>query len=246
MGYLSDQEGIMNRYLREKENWEPHLTHSKNFINESFRDKDIQSVAVLGSGWLLDVPIKSLSKRFKKVLLLDINHPAQIRKKVEGFKNVTLQELDLTGGAVQFAWKLRKKNDEFYSKYVLEDFQPQIPKLDMQPDALISLNLLNQLDIHVVDFIRKKHNCFMPDEYRRFRRVLQEFHINWISKQPGCLISDMIETTESADGETTSKNLAHADMPEFSRAEEWIWDFDLSGTYTEKKQTRFTVRALEW
>jgi hypothetical protein len=200
----------------------------------------------MGSGWLLDVPLKSLSKRFKKVLLLDIHHPPQIRKKIEEFKNVVAQEVDLTGGAVKFAWKLRKKNEEFYSKYVLEDFEPEIPELEYKPDAFISLNLLNQLDIHIVDFIKKKHSCFMPDEYRRFRRVLQEFHIQWISSQPGCLISDMIETTESTGGETISKNLVHADLPEFKRAEEWIWDFDLAGTYNEKKQTRFTVRALEW
>jgi hypothetical protein len=246
MGFISDQEGIINRYLREKEHWELHLSKTKNFITECFTDPGIQSVAVMGSGWLLDVPLNTLSNRFNRVLLLDIHHPPQARKKAEHYKNVLLQEVDLTGGGAAFAWNLRKKSSAFNSSLALEGFNPQPPRLAFIPDAFISLNLLNQLDILIIDYIKKKHNGFMPEEYYRLRKIVQQFHVQWISEQPGCLISDMIETEESMDGTTETKNLVHAKLPESRRSEEWIWDFDLSGTYIENKKTRFTVRALEW
>jgi len=99
MGFLRDQEGIMNRYLREKGNWDPHLNHSKEFILRCFRDDRIQTVAVLGSGWLLDVPLDEMAKRFSTIYLVDIRHPPQIRKKVEPMSRVRLIEADLTGGA---------------------------------------------------------------------------------------------------------------------------------------------------
>jgi len=246
MGFISDQEGIIHRYQRERDNWDTHLKHTRDFIKESLEDKQIQSVAVLGSGWLLDIPIKSLSKRFKKVLLVDVYHPPQAKKKAEKYANVEFQQTDLSGGAAEFAWKIRKSNSEFFSKHVLDDFSPEKPKLKFQPDAILSVNILNQLDILIVDFIKKRHNAFLPEEYDRFRKTIQAFHLNWISGTPGCLISDMIELREDAAGKTKSVNLIHATLPEFKRAEEWTWDFDLSGTYHPNLTTRFAVRALEW
>ncbi len=32
MGFIRDQEGIMNRYLRERSNWDRHLQHTRSFI----------------------------------------------------------------------------------------------------------------------------------------------------------------------------------------------------------------------
>ena len=32
MGYIRDQEGIMNRYMRESSNWQSHLEKSRGFI----------------------------------------------------------------------------------------------------------------------------------------------------------------------------------------------------------------------
>ena len=88
MKFISDQEGIMNRYLREKDHWDLHLNRTKKFILDSFIKKERRSVAVLGSGWLLDLPLNELVNRFEKILLVDINHPAQIRNKVRSYNNV--------------------------------------------------------------------------------------------------------------------------------------------------------------
>lgn len=246
MKYISDQEGIMNRYLREQKNWSSHLENTKNFISAAFPDEALKTVAVLGSGWLLDVPLKHLSKRFKNVLLVDVYHPAQIRKKAESFKNVSLFETDLSGGGMEFCWELRKSKEDHFSKYILEEFKPVKPELPVKADAFISLNLLNQLDILLVDFLKKKNVRIVDVEIQRFRKVVQQFHINWISKKPGVLISDVEEINQRDESEVKKEKLIYAKLPAAKRSEEWTWDFDLSGTYREGFETRMHVKAFEW
>jgi hypothetical protein len=246
MKFISDQEGIMNRYLREKENWASHLQNTKQFINHALENKKIDSVAVLGSGWLLDLPLKNLCSRFKKVLLLDVYHPPQIRKKAESFKNLTLFEMDITGGGIKFCWDLRKRKEEHFNKYILDDFSPKTPELPYKTDAFISLNILNQLDILLVDFLKKKNERIVDAEILRFRKKIQQFHLDWITKKPGCLIADIEEINTNAELKSTSKKLVHVKLPAASRFEEWTWDFDLSKTYHEGLETRMKVKAIEW
>ena len=63
------------------------------FIRSAFHldpsgKKNAGSIAVLGSGWLLDVPLDHLCSGLEQVYLVDINHPPQIRKKAERLDNV--------------------------------------------------------------------------------------------------------------------------------------------------------------
>ena len=246
MKYISDQEGIINRYMREKDNWNDHLNHTRRFIEEAFTDREIRTIAVLGSGWLLDCPIEKLSQRFTKILLADICHPPQIRKRMEQFPNVSLQELDLSGGAVEFAWNINGHKEDYLTTYYLDFFSPETPELLFEPDAFVSLNLLNQLDILVVDHIKRRCNCFQKVEYDRFRKTIQDAHIEWITHKPGCLVTDVEETTISPGGEASHTPLVHARLPEGRRNDQWKWEFDLSGTYTPNHKTTMNVKAIEW
>ncbi len=56
MKYISDQKGILNRYLAEGNNWEAHLEKTRGFITGCLEKNKPETVAVLGSGWLLDIP----------------------------------------------------------------------------------------------------------------------------------------------------------------------------------------------
>ena len=97
MGFLKDQEGIITRYINEEGNWEAHLRHTKGFITDVVKKYKPESVSILGSGWLLDVPIEFLAANCKSICLYDIRHPAQIRHRLRRFKNVVFVECDLTG-----------------------------------------------------------------------------------------------------------------------------------------------------
>ena len=142
--------------------------------------------------------------------------------------------------------QLRKAKGEHFSKYILDEFKPEKPDLPIKPDGYISLNILNQLDILLVDYLKRKNVRIVNTEIKKFRKTIQEFHLNWISKKPGCLITDVREINQVQDQEAEEKKLLYAELPKAKRVQEWIWDFDLSGNYHPDTKTQMKVKALEW
>ena len=70
LGFFLDSEGILNRYYREKGAWDSHLENTKKAILQSAESKGKNIAVVLGSGWLLDVPLAELAEMFGKVYLV--------------------------------------------------------------------------------------------------------------------------------------------------------------------------------
>lgn len=246
MGFIKDQEGIMNRYLRESSQWKNHLERTRSFISTSFAQTEAETVAVLGSGWLLDVPLDHLLERFRRVYLVDIHHPIQIRKLTEGMSQVELIEADLTGGAIERIWQYSHENHISTQNEPVLDHIPFDPPLDhIQADAYISVNLLNQLDIILCDYLLKQ-KPFQQEALTPFRTAIQTFHLDWISKKPACLVSDILEEVVDKNGVLSSKALLYTHLPEGMREDRWWWDFDTMGTYHPGSRTRMEVQAIEW
>lgn len=246
MGFVKDQEGIMNRYMRESSNWKNHLERTRKFITDSFVQTDAQTVAVLGSGWLLDVPLDHLLKRFRHIYLVDIHHPIQIRKKIASMKQVELIEADLTGGAIEKIWQYyRSTKNLSKAGPVPLQLDLEAPLSHLQPEAMISVNLLNQLDIMLCDYILKQ-KPFQQEDLTPFRAAIQAKHLDWISKKPACLVTDILEEVEDKNGIKSSKALLYTHLPEGMRQDHWWWDFDSQGTYHAGSRTRMEVQAIEW
>ena len=236
----------MNRYLRETSQWKEHLELTRKFIRESFAQTEAETVAVLGSGWLLDVPLDHLVQRFRRVYLVDIHHPIQIRKKTAGMRQVELIEADLSGGAIEKIWQYSRENKFSSQDELVFDQIPFDPPLaHIQVDALISVNLLNQLDIILCDYILKQ-KPFQQEALTPFRSAIQAFHLDWISKKPACLVSDILEEVVDKNGVLSSKALLYTHLPEGIRQDRWWWDFDSLGTYHAGSRTRMEVQAVEW
>lgn len=246
MGFIKDQEGIMNRYLRESSQWKQHLEKTRNFISDSFAHTEAETVAVLGSGWLLDVPLDHLVQRFRHVYLVDIHHPIQIRKLTADMKQVELIEADLSGGAIEKIWQYSRENlSSAQAELVLDKIPLDPPLAHIQADALISVNLLNQLDIILCDYILKQ-KPFQQEDLTPFRAAIQAFHLDWISKKPACLVTDILEEVVDKNGVKSSKALLYTHLPEAMRQNRWWWDFDSLGTYHPGSRTRMEVQAIEW
>ena len=246
MGFIKDQEGIMNRYLRESSQWKKHLEKTRNFISASFSHTQAETVAVLGSGWLLDVPLDHLVQRFRHVYLVDIHHPIQIRKLTAGMSQVELIEADLSGGAIEKIWQYSRENlISAQIELVLDQIPLDPPLAHIQADALISVNLLNQLDIILCDYILKQ-KPFQQEALTPFRAAIQAFHLDWISKKPACLVTDILEEVVDKNGVKSSKALLYTHLPEAMRQDRWWWDFDSLGTYHPGSRTRMEVQAVEW
>lgn len=242
MGYTSDQEGIMRRHINEEGNWNSHLTNAKNFIIENAHSKKKNNVAILGSGWLLDVPIEFLSSNFKSVDLYDVCHPKQVKYKVGKYKNVHLKYIDLTGGAIQEIYKNRKQISNTGGKW-LNKLKLNKDVSFHEYDYVISLNILNQLDIILADYLKSQLNI-KEDILINLREKLQNFHINSLPRKRSCLISDIIEKSINKQGITTQKrNLLFADTSSLNIIKEWDWVFDTKNTYNEKYTTVFKVIA---
>ena len=240
MGYLKDQQGILNRYFREQENWESHIQNTREFILNSLKDKHPSLIRVLGSGWLLDFPLEKVYDICGNIELLDVHHPPQLMRKVRDFKGISCVVADITGGMIENVYHFVREKKE-------SDF-PKIPFASLpSPDDdvyYISLNVLNQLDILLVDFLRKS---FRPgeDEFISFRKQIQQAHINMISRNHFCLISDFSEILINREGhEFPGKQLVFADIPPCSMQKNWKWFFDISFGYYSQYKTVFEVNAF--
>ena len=246
MGFIRDQQGLMNRFIRESSGWQTHLENSRNFISGSFLQTEAETVAVLGSGWLLDVPLEALIKRFRHIYLVDMHHPIQIRKKTAAMNQVELVEEDITGGAVVQIWERLRKSKTAVQKDLLRgQIHLETPLAGIHPDAFISVNLLDQLDAFVCDYMMK-HGRFQQGSLAPLRASIQGFHLNWIKKKPGCLITDTVEEVVDRKGNRSSKGLLYTDLPDGIRSESWRWDFDTMGTYHPGSRTQIEVQAVEW
>jgi hypothetical protein len=239
-GYVSDQNGIRNRFLRESGNWQSHLQNTRNFIIHAAKQTmQHRSVAVLGSGWLYDVPLEELSQMFESVVLVDIVHPEPVRIKAKRLANVQLVEADLTGGAVQLA--MRAKSFPQFTEW-LPTAKPAINFGDF--DLVVSVNLLNQLDIILCDYLTKRFRVGDKD-LLNVRKIVQQQHLDWLPKGRTCLITDYRQIDTPVDGGVeTTKELVYCQLPQSADFEEWDWIFDTNQRYSEKNNTIFKVMAV--
>jgi hypothetical protein len=245
MNFLSDQEGIMSRYLKESENWAPHLNKSRDFIIKCVYNKKISKISILGSGWLLDVPLEELNKLSQKILLIDICHPPQILRKIRDMPRVEAIEMDITGGMIEQIFQLVKK-------YRKNRIKPDISMLESKgfnpqfnPGFVVSLNILNQLDILLIDYL-KKYSIYKEEEILSLRKHIQQSHLDSITSNNSCLITDFEELVYDQQQLEKRNPLIHIPLPEGKRKSTWEWGFDSQKTYNVGKTTRFNVIAIEY
>ncbi len=189
MRYCEDQIGIFDRYQNEFDNWEPHLLNTRRFILENCSCQNQKPVAVLGSGWLLDVPVMDLLQKFPKIVCYDIKHPEEILYKFRNNKNVEFVQFDLTGGAAQYFFKLSKR--KMKPDISILDFSYK--KIDFSEfEMIISLNLLNQLDRLIIDYLAN-FKRYSADDLQNISKTIQQNHIDNITGQNAILIFDYEE-----------------------------------------------------
>jgi len=206
--------------------------------------KNRQSAAVLGSGWLLDVPVEELSRYFEKVYLYDIRHPEKAKKQVRPLKNVELSVCDISGFArpvYQYVKQYRNSKE----RPSVGDIQPHAT-MDMNGfDFVFSCNILNQLDILLVDYLTQ---FFMlsREETDSFRSNVQQRHIDLLPHSRSCVVADYEEITCTPDDMEISRRISvRRPIVQHTDARRWTWTFDTKMTYHEGKKTFFNVMGVE-
>jgi hypothetical protein len=241
MGYSFDQDGIMRRYINERDNWQEHLNNSKDFIKQVVIKKSVQNIAILGSGWLLDVPYEFLSEHCHNVYFYDIRHPKPVINKLKKFANIELINMDITGGMIQYVYDLVKvKNYSFLSNIPSIKFIPE-----KKVDHIVSVNLLNQLDILLIEYLRK----FPTIDTKSLQELRKQIQLNHLkSMEPGkaSLITDYEEILYDRTGKLVkTSSLVFNEFPQTNIEEEWLWKFDTQMTFYQNRITHFKVKALQ-
>jgi hypothetical protein len=243
MGYFNYQEGLIFRHLNQEGGWNSHLTRSRNFILKSAGIIKPSVVTVLGSGWLLDFPLKEIAEQGIHINLVDIVHPPEVRRQTSEIKNVTLREEDVTGGLIDEVWTKAKRRSFFNKISSLDDIRITEYNPEYEVGMVISLNILTQLETLPVKLLRKKANV---DEvgFLRFRKNIQENHVLFLKRHRSVLISDLSELITGSSGKADEKISVLAEIPESDYKEEWTWDFDLLGSDYYRKKSVFRIMAI--
>ncbi len=245
MHYFTDQKGIIERYINEKENWDNHLTHCRNFLINTLKDKSYSTISILGSGWLLDIPIDFLAAHFRKICLYDIRHPRQVLHRLGKSENFELITADITGGFTRQAWDMMKTYKRTKTKPGLDSIKYPVFEFTADSDCYVSVNILNQLDILIADFLKK--NCMYSEtELMPLRKAIQEAHIRCLPGGKSYIISDYEELIYDMDDRLIEKKtLVYAPLPESENRQKWQWVFDTQGIYNRDHKTVFNVFAQE-
>ena len=244
MGYFDDQSGIIRRFQREREHWDTHLKNTRQFAIEAMQGKSQKSAAVLGSGWLLDVPVEEMNRYFEKLYLYDLRHPKAVKKQVKYLENVVLRICDISAFArpvYQYVKSYRNQGE----RPPVSDIQPQTT-LDLSGfDFVFSCNILNQLDILLIDYLTQYFEL-NHEETILFRSNVQQHHINILPRNHSCMVTDYEEITYTPDGrEISRKSSVYHPIVHCPNLKRWTWEFDTQMTYNKDRMTFFNVLGCE-
>lgn len=242
MGYYNYQNGLIYRHLNQDEGWKGHLDNCRRFIIKAIELVNPGKITVLGSGWLLDLPLAEIIDRGINISLIDIVHPPDVINQVRDVKNVELIEQDLTGGFIDSVWQMRRKLPLIKRYQSLNSLNIPELKLNDDPGMVISLNIITQLESLPLDFMRKRSKL-REEEVNTLREKLQKQHIDLLKKHRSVLITDYTELITSRVGDTKTITTLVADLPSSGYREDWIWKFDQTGTDLYNCRSQFKVLA---
>lgn len=242
MGYSRDQDGIVHRYEREAGGWDRHLMECRQHILDYVDALKPESMAILGSGWLLDVPLEEILTRGVHVVLVDIVQPPQIRHRLRREKSVRVLQADLTGGLARAVFQAAKRNKKGQLALPSPDLFSYKP--DYQVDVFVSLNLLTQLDSLIVEYLLRQSR-WSPDELDSYREAIQQQHLSFLKNQNALLITEYAEVRTTG-GKKEQRPLVYT-LPEAKyKIGIWTWDFDTGGNYYRGSDTCFHVGAYKF
>jgi hypothetical protein len=235
IGYYNYQNGLIYRHLNQEGGWDVHHEHCRSFILKAFDFFKPEKVTVLGSGWLLDLPVAEMAERTGMIYLVDIVHPPDVINQAGKFKNVELIEQDVTGGLIKEVWQKKRESSYLNKLRSLQNIIVPEYKPDCDPGMVISLNILTQLESLLVDYL-KKGSGIKEEEFNFFRAEIQKKHVDFLLKHKSVLITDISEIFTDKSGNVTYIPTAFTDVPNGQYKEEWDWNFDLvrSDLYNKK------------
>lgn len=243
MGYYNYQRGLIYHHFEEEGSWNSHLRNCRDFVLKALDFYKPSKVTVLGSGWLLDLPLEEMCDSVAEINLVDIIHPPEVKEQAGKLKKVFLREEDVSGGLITEVWE-KCRHRLFFNKLRSLDeiriFEYQ-PKFD--PGMIISLNIMTQLENLPLEFI-KKRSVKNEESYVCFRKEVQSKHLSFLENHKSVLITDISEIITDNSGNSTENPSVLTDLPEAKLKVEWTWNFDQRRSDYYRKKSVFKVAAM--
>lgn len=241
MGFPQIQAGIIRRFLREEGAWTSHLNNSRNFILEIVKEVKPKTIRILGSGWLLDIPILELVELCDSIVLEDIVHPSQIVNKYSSDSRIKFEYADITNGIVDICYS-QKKRDFQYNSFI--DQLNTVNLKNYSEDLIVSSNILSQPSIMLTDYLVAKLKLTNL-QINSFAELVQQKLIDALPKGKTVVISDYEEEYYDEDNKLIgSKPTIFINLPFDSTRKEWNWNFDTKMFYKEDCKTILKVVAF--
>jgi hypothetical protein len=213
MGYYNYQNGLIYRHMNQDGGWDNHLRNCRSYIMRALELFKPEKVTILGSGWLLDIPLAEMLEQTRKICLVDIVHPPDVIRQAAGFANVELIEQDVTGGLIKSVWEETRRHSLFNKLRTLSGLEIPEYTPDFYPGLIISLNILTQLESLPAELLNKTSKI-SPDEMNLFRHDVQQRHLNFLRKFNSVLLSDFEEVFIDRDGRETTEPTILTEIPE--------------------------------
>lgn len=240
MGYVKELISIEARHCRQQAAWAGHLETCKKIILDAAKGVQKGRVTILGSGLLLDVPLRQLSDTFADVRLVDIFHMPGVEKRLTSMANVSLMTADLTGLA------------EATYTHVNEGREGALPPpqadtgIFADSDLVVSLNLLTQLPLLPMGWVQDNSAAYDEAALKAFARRIIDHHLDFLSNLPGRVA--LITETERviSDGAEILQEIDPLFGAELRAAEikRWTWNIAPRPEITRHIDLRFRMAGI--
>jgi len=188
-GLEDESHAILRRYQRCSQAWQPHLNKCRNLIESILVEGE--TVVVLGSGWLLDIPLGAMLAHGSEIYLVDAVHPPPALRAAAWHSAIHLVHLDVTD-SLQYLEKpaLFSPNGVFSP--------PALDFLRCKSGLVISCCLLSQLALPLADAWTEQGEG--REKIASLYQKMEKDHLQLLSHlgRRQCLIHDE-ETFQSED-----------------------------------------------
>ncbi len=221
-GYLKRLIALEFRAKRCATAWASHQRSTRNLIVKAAELCEQQRIAVvLGSGLLLEVPLKALASKFERVYLVDIFHMPQVQREAKKHFNVKLLTGDITG---VFAAMKENRPPGPHTPAP----PPRIPHLK-EADLIVSCMCLTQLAGPFVEYFEATRGFSDLDSDKLAYQIMEQ-HANAIANEAtgiGVIITDTERFAMQDDKIVSRTDLLKALRlpltPTLAHNEEWDW-----------------------
>ncbi len=233
-GYVYQNVSLKFRSRRCSKAWQGHVDQCHQLICEHLEKTQPNTVMIIGSGLLLEIPIQDLLEKTEKIYLVDLVHAGEIRKFAAKNPKIELIERDISS----LLGILKKGAGSFQINSIPWKQLPnwQLPKVDW----VISANLMSQIPLMISERLPMS-----SEVYVRFAKSVRDQHIQRLFEQaPKILLFADFETRYIDHEDQRIKTETYqVDLGSLSFDREWLWEISPFGETSSDYKIEMLVKA---